>query len=197
MVPIGYEEPAGDAYYTAAEAAAKLGVTAQRIRQLCKRELKGWKVNGEWRVSKQAVHDRLAARPPKRKGNGAEALDEQRQITREFAEDNRRLTGELERTRVALEAVRQKSKDAVQKVAELEYELEEERGRSEEHRKNAEELERDVALLEAKIGRLEAQLREHAPRNSALGENRPRLGKGPEEGGRRRRPEPPPEKRDR
>lgn len=196
MVPIGYEEPAGDAYYTAAEAAAKLGVTAQRIRQLCdKRELKGWKVNGEWRVPKQAVHDRLAARPPRRKGNGAEALDEQRQTTREFAEDNRRLAGELERTRVALEAVRQKSKDAVQKLGERECELEEVRRRSEEHRKNAEESARDVALLEAKVGRLEARLREHAPRNTALGENRPRLGKGPEEGGRRR--EPPPEKRDR
>jgi hypothetical protein len=33
-------------------------------------------------------------------------LDELRRITREFAEDKRRLAGELERTRVALDAMR-------------------------------------------------------------------------------------------
>jgi len=198
VVPIGYEEPAGDTYYTATEAAAKLGLTGQRVRQLCaKGELKGRKVDGEWRVSKQAVHDRLAARPPRRKGNGAEALDEQRRTTREFAEDNRRLDGELERTRAALDAVRRKSENAVQKAAELERELEEQRRKSETHRRDAEESARDVSLLEAKVGRLEVRLREHAPRNTALGEYRPRLGKGPEEGGGRRRREPPPEKRDR
>ncbi len=185
-----------DSHYTATEAAAKLGVAGQRIRQLCgSGQLKGWKVSGEWHVSKQSVHARLATRPPKRKSAEAGALEEQRRITDKFAEGNRYLAGELARTQEALEALRRKFEDAVRKLGERERELREERRRSETHHKNAEESAKDVALLEAKVERLEAQLREHAPRDTALGANRPRLRRSLEDGDAHRRREPPPERR--
>ncbi len=193
---IAHDNPGDGAYYTVSQAAEKLEVTPQRVRQLCATsKLERWKANGEWRVSRQSVHARLATRPPKRKSGEAGALEEQRRITHKFAEGNRYLAGELARTQEALEAMRQKSEDAVQKLGECECELEEERRRSETYRKNAEESAKDVALLEARGGRLEAELRKYAPKGTVLGANQPRLGKGPEGGYTRRRREPPLERR--
>lgn len=193
---IAHDNPGDGAYYTATEAAAKLGVVRQRIRQLCANgQLNGWKANGEWRVSRQSVHARLAMKPPKRKTDEAGALEEQRRLTHKFAEGNRYLAGELARTQEALEAMRRKHEDTVQRLNECEGELQEERRRSETHRKNAEESAKDVALLEAKVERLGAELRKYAPKGNVLGANQRRLGKGPEGGYTRRRREPPPERR--
>ncbi len=186
-------------HYKVSEAAARLGVTEQRVRQMCKtRQLQVLKIGNQWWVDKQAVHDRLATRPPKRRSNEAGALEEQRRIAREFAEGNRYLAGELARTRDALVTLGQRYEDTVEKLGERERELREERRRSESHRKDAEGSAKDVALLEAKVERLKAKLREHAASDKPLGENQPRLWKGPEkEGNARRRREPRPGKQGR
>lgn len=141
---------------------------------MCKeRQLQASKISNKWWVDKQTVHDRLPARPPKRRSKDAGALEEQRRVARELAEGNRYLAGELARTREALEILRERYEDTVEKLGERERQLREERRRSEADRKDAEDSAKEVALLEAKVESLKAKLREPAASDKPLGKTSP------------------------
>jgi len=200
-----HDNPGDEDYYTVRQAADKLGVTQQRVRQLCVDEnvgenvsekLRGIKRAGAWLIHRSAVHERFATKPPKIRAGQEKALEVLRDQLRELREENRNLAVQLA---VQLAAARRSEADLREEAKKLprileehERELREERKRAETHRKDAQKPAEDVALLKAKVERLEAQLREYARRDEPLGANRPRLGRGPEDGDARRRQAPPP-----
>lgn len=188
-----HDNPGDEDYYTVRQAADKLGVTQQRVRQLCvDKKLKAIKRDGAWLIHRSAVHERFATRPPKVRAGQEKALEVLRDQLRELREENRNLAVQLAAARRSEADLREEAKKLPRILEEHERELREERKRAETHRKDAQKSAEDVALLKAKVERLEAQLREYARRDEPLGANRPRLGRGPEDGDARRRQAPPP-----
>ncbi len=186
----------GGAYYTVSQAAEKLGVTEQRVRQLCLDEdIEATKKGGRWWVGQRAVHERFAVRPPKVRAQAEGALQELRLMVRELTEANGALKGDLERVRASEKSVRQESENAARELEELKRELEEEREMSELHRKKAEVASRRLVEKDATIKSLKAQLsvaraREHG---APLGQEspRPQGGRDGADAPRRRRRRPP------
>ncbi len=211
---IAHDNPGDGAYYTVAQAAAKLGVTEQRVRQLClDKDIEATKKGGRWWVSQRAVHERFAVRPPKVKAQAEGALEESRLMVRELTEANGALKGELERVRASEKSVRQELENAarefeehkreleeelentVRELEELKRELEEEREMSELHRKKAEVASRHLVETDATIKSLEEQLSGTRARGGGapLGSEGPRLqgGRDGADSPRRRRRRPP------
>ncbi len=147
------------AYYSVRQAAAKLGVTPQRVRQLCiTGELEAVKKDGAWLVEKSAVHERYATRPPKvvaGEEGGSEAL---RRTVREFAEAYGDLKGELVRVRDSEKTVSLKLENALQKLEVSERELREEREISELHLKKAQVASQRLVERDATIKKLKVRL---------------------------------------
>ncbi len=188
-----HDNPGDEDYYTVRQAADKLGVTQQRVRQLCvDKKLRGIKRDGAWLIHRSAVHERFATRPPKVRAGQEKALEVLRDQLRELREENRNLAVQLAAARRSEADLREEAKKLPRILEEHERELREERKRAETHRKDAQKPAEDVALLKAKVERLEAQLREYVRRDEPLGANRPRLGRGPEDGDASRRQAPPP-----
>ena len=158
------ESSAGD-YYTVVEAAEKLGVTGQRVRQLCtKGELEAEKENGKWLIARSAVHERFADKPPKVAANEEGGLEELRRMVRELTEARGDLKAELIRVRELEKALRQKLDTATRELEERERELREEREASGLHLKKAQAAARRLAEKDATIKRLEARLSAEEPR---------------------------------
>jgi len=188
-----HDNPGDEDYYTVRQAADKLGVTQQRVRQLCiDKKLKAIKRDGAWLIHRSAVHERFATKPPKVRAGQEKALEVLRDQLRELREENRNLAVQLAAAQRSEADSREEAKRLPRIRKEHERELMEERKRAEAHRKDAQKPAEDVALLKAKVERLEAQLREYARRDEPLGANRPRLRKDPEDGDARRRQAPPP-----
>ena len=200
-----HDNPGDEDYYTVRQAADILGVTQQRVRQLCVDEnvdgnegendgekLRGIKRAGAWLIHRSAVHKRFVTKPPKVRVGQEKALEELRDQLRELRKENRNLAVQRAAARRSEAALREEAKELRRTLEEHERELREERKRAETHRKDAQESAEDVALLEAKVETLEAQLREYARRDEPLGARQPRLGRAPEDGDARRRQAPPP-----
>ena len=188
-----HDNPGDEDYYTAQQAADKLGISPQQVRYLCKRsQIEAFKKGNEWRVARGAVHERFATKPPKVRAGQEKALEVLRDQLRELREENRNLAVQLAAARRSEADLREEARKLRRILEEHERELREERKRTETHRKDAQESAEDVALLEVKLGRLEAQLREYARRDEPLGARQPRLRKDPEDGDARRRQAPPP-----
>lgn len=189
-----------DRSYTVAEAAAKLDVTEQRVRQMCtKGELPGAeKKDGRWMIPGRSVRERFAVKPPKPKPDHEAALDHTRRIILDLAEGNARLQKvlddsrkfearalqELEDAKEAGLRVLQELEDAEQELASCQLDLRMEEVRSK-------RLSQDLQKKEDLIDKLKKQL-ETAERNSKMGANRPRIIRepdtdpGPEDRRRRR-----------
>ncbi len=189
-----------DRPYTAAEAAAKLGVTEQRVRQMCKEgELPGAeKKGGRWTIPGRSVRERLAIRPPKPKPDHEAALDLARRIILDLVEGNARLQKMLEDSRESEARALQELQDAkeVEARALQELEIVEQELASCKHylrteKARTERLGQELEEKKDLIARLKTQL-ETAERNSKMGANRPRLTResdtdpGPEDRRRRR-----------
>ncbi len=191
---------ADDRPYTVAEAAAKLGVTEQRVRQMCKEdELPGAeKKGGRWTIPGWSVRERFAIRPPKPKPDHEAALEHARRIILDLAEGNARLQKMLDDSRKSETRALQELQDA--KEAELRALQELENAKldlaSYKHylrteKARSERLSQDLKEKKDLIARLKKQL-ETAERNSKMGANRPRLIResdtdpGPEDRRRRR-----------
>ncbi len=182
---ITHGDAGNGAYYTVHQAAAKLGVTEQRVRQLCvDRVLKADKENGMWLVDMSAVHERLAARPPKARRGEEAPLEEQRHLIDKLVGENRDLA-------VLLGCVLAWGANLSQEVENLGQEVEnltrilEERSRElvaerESHLRSTEESSRvleekqaEIKRLQAEIKRLQGELRDGSTR--PYGSRGPRL----------------------
>lgn len=180
------DNPKDVAYFTVRETADKLGVTQQRVRQLCGAgDLRAVKENGVWLVDKSAVRGRFAIRPPKVRAGQEKVLEELRSQIRELREENRSLAVRLEAARASKAPLRQGVENLTQMLKERERELAVER---ESHRRSKEELSQELEDSRAKIQGLERQIRDGSP--APLGDKRPRILKDPgdDPGSRRRRP---------
>ena len=189
-----------DRSYTVAEAAAKLGVTEQRVRQMCKQgKLPGAeKKDGRWTIPGWSIRERFAIRPPKPKPDHEAALDHVRRIILDLVEGNAQLQKGLDDSgkseaqalqelkdakEVKIRAL-QKLKDAKQELASHKHYLRMEKARSE-------RLSQGLAEEQNLTAKLKEQV-ETAERNSKMGARRPRIVRepdtdlGPEERRRRR-----------
>lgn len=191
---------ADDRSYTVAEAAAKLGVTEQRVRQMCKEdELPGAeRKEGRWTIPGRSVRERFAIRPPKPKPDHEAALDHARRIILDLSEGNAqrqkvlddsreseaRALQELEDAKEAELRALQELENAEQELASCKHYLRTEKARYE-------RLSQDLQKKKDLIDKLKKQL-ETAERSSKMGANRPRLIRepdkdpGPEDRRRRR-----------
>lgn len=170
------DETLDDSCYTAQEAAEKLGVTEQRVRQLCESgELaKSYKKNGRWLIPRQTVHDRFAVKPPRVAAYHEGALQEARLMVRELAEKNRNLAKRLAHARRSEESMRRNLEDVSRKLNERERELQEERERLERYSAKVEELSGDIACRDATTEELKERLKD-AYKRIPLAANAPRL----------------------
>ncbi len=179
----------GGGYYTVSEAAAKLGVTEQRVRQLCGDEdIEATKKGGRWRVARRAVHERFAVRPPKVRASGEEALEEQRSQIRELREENRILAVLLGQVLAPSAGLREEVEYLTRTLEECSRDFAAGREELKNLRQSKEELSRELEESRAKIEELERQIRDGSP--APLGDKRPRLIRDPSDdpGPRRRRP---------
>ncbi len=179
-----------DAYYTVSQAADKLGVTPQRVRQLCDHGgIDAVKKDGRWWVPRLAVHERFALRPPKARAEQEKALEELRSQIRELREENRSLAVRLEVTRASEANLREEVEDLTRNLEERERELAAEREGLEKHRRSTEELSRALEESQEKIEELERQVRDGSP--VPFGSRQRRLIKGPSDAPESRRKGPP------
>ncbi len=177
-----------DRPYTVAEAAAKLGVTEQRVRQMCKEgELPGAeRKDGRWTIPGQSVYERFAIRPPMPKPDHEAALDRADRLILDLAGGNARLQKVLDDSRESEARALQELKDAKEartralqelEDAEQELALYKHYLRMEEAR--SERLSQGLAEERDLTARLKEQI-ETAKRNSKMGANRPRIARGPD-----------------
>ena len=191
---------ADDRSYTVAEAAAKLGVTEQRVRQMCKEgELpEAGRKDGRWTIPGRSVLERFAIRPPKPRPDHEAALDHARRIILDLVEGNAQLRKVLEDSRESemqalqgLQDAKKAEARALQELEIVEQELASYKHNLRTEKARSERLGQDLEEKRDLIAGLKTQL-ETAERNSKMGANRPRLirepdtGPGPEDRRRRR-----------
>lgn len=160
---------ADDRSYTVAEAAAKLGVTGQRVRQMCKQgELpEAKRKNGRWTIPGRSVRERFAVRPPKPKLDREAALDRADRLIRELAENNGRLKENLEQARRSDTRARGELENVRRELASRERDLRVAGARSERLRQKLDEKNELIAELEKRL--------ESAEQGRMMGGRRPRL----------------------
>ena len=189
-----------DRSYTVAEAAAKLGVTEQRVRQMCKQgKLPGAeKKDGRWTIPGWSIRERFAIRPPKPKPDHEAALDHVRRIILDLVEGNARLQKVLEDSTESEARTLQELKDANEAKVRALQELENVKQELASHKHylrmeeaRSERLSQGLAEEQDLTAKLKEQI-ETAERNSKMGARRPRIVRepdtdlGPEERRRRR-----------
>ncbi len=175
-----HDDVSDGAYYSVSEAAAKLGVTSQRVRQLCADEhLKADKRGGTWLVDRSAVHERFATRPPRVKPDEEMALEEQRRLIDKLAQENRNLAERLGLVRASEVALRQEVEDLTRILDERGRELTAGREVLAAHRQEIEVLSLALNERNAKIDKLERDLRDGS--SVPFGSRRRRLIRDPED----------------
>ena len=173
-----HDNPGDEGYYTVRQAAEKLGVTRQRVRQLCvDKKLKAIKRDGAWLVYRSAVQERFAIKPPKVKLGEVVALGEQRRLIDKLTRGNRELAVWLDRTRTSEAGLRRKMEESIQLLKRLRRELGAERERLVSERKRAEALSLALEERDARIDKLERELRDGS--SEPFGSRAPRLLKDP------------------
>lgn len=173
-----------DRSYTVAEAAAKLGVTEQRVRQMCQKgELpEAGRKDGRWTIPGRSVRERFAVKPPK--PDHEAALDHAERIILDLAKGNARLQKVLDDSRESEARALQELEDVKQELALCKRDLRVEEVRSE-------RLSQGLQKKEDLIAKLKKQI-ETAEWNSKMGAKRPRIIResdtdpGPEDRRRRR-----------
>ena len=176
----GHDNPGDEGHYTALQAADILGVSEQRVRQLCLDEkLKASKRDGKWLVYRPAVWERFAAKPPKVKAGEPAALVEQRRLIDKLTRGNRELAVWLDRTRTSEAGLRRRIEELIPLLKKLRRELGAERERLVSEHKRAEALSLALEERDAMIDKLKRELRDGS--SEPFGSRAPRLLKDPEE----------------
>lgn len=191
---------ADDRPYTVAEAAAKLGVTEQRVRQMCKEDaLPGAeRKDGRWTIPGRSVRERFAIRPPTPKPDHEAALDHARLIILDLVEGNAQLQKVLDDSRKSearalqeLEDAKQAELRALQELEGVEQELASYKHYLRMEEARSERLSQGLAEEQDLTAKLKERI-ETAERNSKMGAGRPRIVRepdtdlGPEDRRRRR-----------
>lgn len=158
-----------DSPYTVPEAAAKLGVTEQRVRQMCKEGVlkDAFKKDERWMIPGWSVRERFSVKPPKPKPDHEMALDYASWTIRELAGDNARLKRTLSRALESKRSVLQKLQNVEQILVSYERDLQMEVARSE-------RLSQSLDKKEAIIAKLKKQI-ETVEQDSMMGARRPRI----------------------
>ena len=177
-----------DRSYTVAEAAAKLGVTEQRVRQMCKEdELPGAeRKEGRWTIPGRSVRERFAIRPPKPKPDHEAALDHARRIILDLVEGNAQLQKVLDDSRESearalqeLEDAKEAELRALQELEDVEQELASYKHYLRMEEARSERLSQGLAEEQDLTAKLKEQI-ETAERNSKMGARRPRIVREPD-----------------
>lgn len=158
-----------DSLYSVPEAAAKLGLTEQRVRQMCKEGLlPGAEKRGErWTIPGRSVLERFAVKPPKPRPDHEAALNYASRMIKELAEGNARLGQVLSRAEESERNALQELEAVKRKLASRERDLQVADTHSERLRQKLDEKETLITELRERL--------KSAEQGRMMGARRPRL----------------------
>lgn len=164
--------------YTVKAAAEKLGLTEQRVRQMCQSgELDGaYKQEKKWLVPVRFVRERYAIKPPKVKADEDGALEATHRVIKELTRQNSHLVQRSTLARTAEEYALQKLEGVNRELDACKRALQEGHESLEQSHKRERGLIRRLTDATATIAKLEERL-EDQERRRPLGSKGPRLGR--------------------
>jgi chromosome segregation ATPase len=162
--------------YTVKAAAEKLGLSEQRVRQLCQSgELDGaYKQEGKWLVPARSVRERYAIKPPKVKADEDGALEATHRVIKELTYQNGHLVRRSTLARTTEKSALQKLENVNRELDAYKRALQEGQESLEQCHTRERELIGRLAAAIATIAELEGRI-EDWERRRPLGARTPRL----------------------